>query len=42
MAEGITEYSNSEIVVEEKRGGYNVRVSRVKGDIYAFTRSGII
>lgn len=42
LDEGIPQHFDREIAVEEKLNGYNVRVARVDGEIYAFTRSGII
>lgn len=41
LDEGIPQHFDSEIAVEEKLNGYNVRVARVNGDVLAFTRSGI-
>jgi len=42
LEEGIPRYFAGEFAVEEKMNGYNVRISRIDGDIYAFTRSGIV
>lgn len=39
---GIPQHFNNEVVVEEKMDGYNTRVVRIDGEIYAFTRGGII
>jgi len=39
---GIPEYFDSRLTVEEKRNGYNVRVTTIDGDILGFTRSGYL
>ena len=39
---GIPRYFAGEFAVEEKMNGYNVRVTRIDGDLYAFTRGGIV
>ncbi|MFD1643029.1 RNA ligase [Halohasta litorea] len=39
---GIPQHFDGEIAVEEKLDGYNVRVARIDGDVFAFTRSGIV
>jgi putative ATP-dependent DNA ligase len=39
---GIPRYFAGEFAVEEKMNGYNVRVTRIDGDVYAFTRGGIV
>jgi len=42
LEEGIPRYFAGEFAVEEKMNGYNVRVTRIDGDLYAFTRGGIV
>ena len=42
LEEGIPRYFGGEFAVEEKMNGYNVRVTRIGGEIYAFTRGGIV
>jgi hypothetical protein len=42
VREGIPQHFESEVVVEEKLDGYNVRVASLDGEVYAFTRSGIV
>jgi putative ATP-dependent DNA ligase len=42
LREGIPRHFEGEVVVEEKLDGYNVRVVRLDGEVFAFTRSGIV
>jgi putative ATP-dependent DNA ligase len=42
LEEGISRYFDGEVVVEEKMDGYNVRLARIDGETYAFTRSGLV
>ncbi len=42
LSEGVPRYFDSEVYVEEKMNGFNVRVARLDGDLLAFTRSGIV
>ncbi len=39
---GIPRHFDERLVAEEKLNGYNVRIARVEGDMFAFTRSGLI
>lgn len=39
---GIPRHFDDEVVVEEKLDGYNVRITEIDGEVYAFTRGGII
>jgi putative ATP-dependent DNA ligase len=42
LGEGVPRQFEGEVVVEEKLDGYNVRVVRLDGEAYAFTRSGMV
>lgn len=42
LEEGIPRYFAGEFAVEEKMNGYNVRVARIDGETYAFTRGGLV
>jgi len=42
LDEGIPQQFDEPIAVEEKLNGYNVRVARIEGEVFGFTRSGII
>ncbi|MFQ3294586.1 MAG: putative ATP-dependent DNA ligase [Natrialbaceae archaeon] len=42
IEEGIPRYFAGEFAVEEKMNGYNVRVTQIGNEVYAFTRGGII
>ena len=42
LDEGIPQHFERPIAVEEKLNGYNVRVARIDGEIFGFTRSGLI
>lgn len=39
---GIPEHFEGPLAIEEKLNGYNVRIARANGEIFAFTRSGYI
>lgn len=39
---GVENHFDGEIVVEEKLNGYNVRIARIDGEVFAFTRSGLV
>ncbi len=39
---GIADFFDGPVAIEEKLNGYNVRIARADGDVYAFTRSGYI
>lgn len=39
---GIEEHFDGPLTVEEKRNGYNVRITRIDGEILGFTRGGYI
>ena len=42
LDQGISQQFDSPIAVEEKLEGYNVRAARIDGEIFGFTRSGLI
>lgn len=42
LDEGIPQQFDGEIAVEEKLNGYNVRAARIDGEVFGFSRSGII
>lgn len=39
---GVEEFFDGPVALEEKLNGYNVRISRAAGELFAFTRSGYI
>jgi len=39
---GVADFFDGPVAIEEKLNGYNVRIARTDGDVYAFTRSGYI
>jgi putative ATP-dependent DNA ligase len=39
---GIPQQFDESIAIEEKLNGYNVRIARIDGEVFGFTRSGII
>jgi putative ATP-dependent DNA ligase len=42
LSRAVPRHFIDKVVVEEKMDGYNVRVARIEGEIYAFTRGGYI
>ncbi len=40
--EGIFKHLGNKVWVEEKVDGYNVRIAQIEGEIYAFTRGGVL
>lgn len=42
LKEALKRHFNSEVAVEEKMNGYNVRIASLSGEILAFTRGGYI
>ncbi|MDY6764689.1 MAG: RNA ligase [Halobacteria archaeon] len=42
LENGIPRHFDGDVVVEEKMNGYNTRIAKVKDEVFAFTRGGII